>query len=66
MNISVDLGKIGNPKFLRSLGYLLNHTPKQSEHEKQTKYEIDKTKSAQKRSYSEFAYKRLQQVKPRP
>ncbi|KAG5405956.1 hypothetical protein IGI04_012075 [Brassica rapa subsp. trilocularis] len=33
----------------------------QSEHEKQTKYEIDKTKIEQRRSYSEFVYKRLQQ-----
>ena len=27
LSISVDLGKIGNPKFPKGPGYLLNHTP---------------------------------------
>ena len=31
----------------------------------QTKNEIDKMKREQRRSYSEFAYKRLQQVRPK-
>ena len=67
LSISVKLGKIGNPKVLRGPGYLLNHTRISAKlHAKQLltgyKYKIDESKREQRRSYSEFSYKRLQQV----
>ena len=61
--ISVELGKIGNPKFPRGPRYLLNNTPsnQNTKYTDETKYENRKRK--QRMSYSESAYERYNKVR---
>ena len=63
LSISVELGKIGNAKFLRSPGYLLNHTPnnQNTKYTDEIKYENRKRK--QRMSYSESAYEGYNMVR---
>ena len=63
LSISVELGKIGNPKFPRGPRYLLNNTPsnQNTKYTDETKYENRKRK--QRMSYSESTYERYNKVR---